>query len=164
MTSQRENQNQFYVHICFRFTLAGSGQYEKPLYFTQYSKITPSRSPILIPKSPGNRPEPFKNPNSAQMETDQSEPQTESQDLFKAAETGESSAFESLTPKQLALASALRNEDGRSLLHVAVSSGQSQVPPTSFCSCSIRYSLLQSSLIFVYFFLCDSGGEDSTSW
>lgn len=48
-------------------------------------------------------------------------------DLFKAAETGDSSVFKSLSEEQLGEASGLRNEDGRSLLHVAVSSAQTEV-------------------------------------
>ncbi|KAK6133752.1 hypothetical protein DH2020_032463 [Rehmannia glutinosa] len=48
-------------------------------------------------------------------------------DLFKAAESGDSSVFKSLSEEQLHKASSLRNEDGRSLLHVAVSSSQPEV-------------------------------------
>ncbi|XP_031400492.1 26S proteasome non-ATPase regulatory subunit 10 [Punica granatum] len=48
-------------------------------------------------------------------------------DLFRAAETGNSSVFRSLSPEQLTQALSLTNEDGRSLLHVAVSSGKSEV-------------------------------------
>ncbi|KAJ1254179.1 hypothetical protein BS78_K109000 [Paspalum vaginatum] len=44
-------------------------------------------------------------------------------ELFRAAESGEASAFASLTPADL----SLRNEDGRSLLHVATAAGNSQV-------------------------------------
>ncbi|EXB65070.1 26S proteasome non-ATPase regulatory subunit 10 [Morus notabilis] len=49
------------------------------------------------------------------------------QDLFKAAETGDSSAFTSLSKEELSKSLSLRNEDGRSLLHVAASSGQLEV-------------------------------------
>lgn len=49
------------------------------------------------------------------------------EDLFKAAETGDSSAFAALAPHQLSQSLSLRNEDGRSLLHVAVSSGHADV-------------------------------------
>lgn len=48
-------------------------------------------------------------------------------DLFKAAETGDSSVFTALTPHQLSQSLSLRNEDDRSLLHVAVSSGHADV-------------------------------------
>ncbi|KAL0408729.1 UNVERIFIED_CONTAM: hypothetical protein Sradi_1807300 [Sesamum radiatum] len=48
-------------------------------------------------------------------------------DLFKAAESGDSSLFKSLSEEQLLKASSLRNEDGRSLLHVAVSSSKREV-------------------------------------
>lgn len=48
-------------------------------------------------------------------------------DLFKAAETGDSSTFKALSPETLSKALYLRNEDARSLLHVAASSGHSQV-------------------------------------
>ncbi|TQD87211.1 hypothetical protein C1H46_027246 [Malus baccata] len=56
-----------------------------------------------------------------------SEQKLKAEDLFKAAETGDSLAFKSLSVKQLAEAFSLRNEDVRSLLHVAVSSGRSEV-------------------------------------
>ncbi|KAL0296863.1 UNVERIFIED_CONTAM: hypothetical protein Sradi_6738400 [Sesamum radiatum] len=48
-------------------------------------------------------------------------------DLFKAAESGDSSLFKSLSEEQILKASSLRNEDGRSLLHVAVSSSKTEV-------------------------------------
>ncbi|KAJ0095905.1 hypothetical protein Patl1_16732 [Pistacia atlantica] len=48
-------------------------------------------------------------------------------DLFKAAETGDSSTFESLSPQHLSKSLSLRNEDSRSLLHVAVSSRRPEV-------------------------------------
>ncbi|XP_038693510.1 26S proteasome non-ATPase regulatory subunit 10-like isoform X2 [Tripterygium wilfordii] len=48
-------------------------------------------------------------------------------DLYKAAETGDSSAFKELSREQLSKALSLRNEDGRSLLHVAASSGHPEV-------------------------------------
>lgn len=53
--------------------------------------------------------------------------QIEDKDLFKAAETGDSSAFKSLPPELLSKALALQNEDGRSVLHVAASSGHPEV-------------------------------------
>jgi 26S proteasome non-ATPase regulatory subunit 10 len=49
-------------------------------------------------------------------------------DLFKAAEEGDSSIFESLSPQSLSKSFSLTNEDARSLLHVAASSGHSKVP------------------------------------
>ncbi|KAK7849916.1 26s proteasome non-atpase regulatory subunit 10 [Quercus suber] len=48
-------------------------------------------------------------------------------DLFKAAESGDASTFESLSQNQLSKALSLRNEDGRSLLHVAASSSHPEV-------------------------------------
>ena len=51
-------------------------------------------------------------------------------DLFKAAEEGDMSTFEAHSSETLSKALSLRNEDARSLLHVAASSGHSQVP---FC-------------------------------
>lgn len=49
------------------------------------------------------------------------------EDLFKAAESGDSSIFTALTPLRLSKSLSLRNEDGRSLLHVAVSSAHLRV-------------------------------------
>lgn len=49
------------------------------------------------------------------------------EDLFRAAESDDSSVFKSLSEEQLSKASRLRNEDGRSLLHVAVSSSNTKV-------------------------------------
>ncbi|GLT27956.1 hypothetical protein SLA2020_029190 [Shorea laevis] len=48
-------------------------------------------------------------------------------DLFKAAETGDSATFQSLPQDQLSKSLALRNDDGRSLFHVAVSSARPEV-------------------------------------
>ncbi|PNX85613.1 26S proteasome non-ATPase regulatory subunit 10-like protein [Trifolium pratense] len=53
-------------------------------------------------------------------------------DLFKAAEEGDSSIFESLSPQSLSKSLSLTNEDARSLLHVAASSGHSKVLPFPF--------------------------------
>jgi hypothetical protein len=47
--------------------------------------------------------------------------------LFEAAESGKDGVFEDLSPEQLTKARTLRNEDDRSLLHVAASSGHTQV-------------------------------------
>ena len=43
-------------------------------------------------------------------------------ELFRAAESGDAAAFASLAPADL----SLRNEDGRSLLHVAAAAGHPQ--------------------------------------
>ena len=51
----------------------------------------------------------------------------EEEDLFRAAAAGESRIFSSLSRQQLQLSRSLRNEDGRSLLHVAASSGHTEV-------------------------------------
>ncbi|MBA0566753.1 hypothetical protein Golob_011539 [Gossypium lobatum] len=48
-------------------------------------------------------------------------------DLFKAAEKGDSSIFKSLSQDHLTKSLKLRNEDARSLLHVAVSSAHLEV-------------------------------------
>lgn len=53
--------------------------------------------------------------------------QLKSEELFKAAEAGDSSVFESLSQQNLLKIVSLRNEDQRSLLHVATSSGHTQV-------------------------------------
>ncbi|XP_068655023.1 uncharacterized protein [Aristolochia californica] len=49
------------------------------------------------------------------------------EDLFRAAELGELSVFQSLSEEELQRAQSLRNEDGRSLLHVAVAFGHAKV-------------------------------------
>lgn len=54
--------------------------------------------------------------------------QIKDDDLFKAAESGDSSIFKSLSQQHLLHFLSLRNEDRRSLLHVAASSGHTQVP------------------------------------
>ena len=68
------------------------------------------------------------------METDSPQKsedlQTKEKDLFKAAETGDSSIFKSLSEEHLSKSLKLRNEDGRSLLHVAVSSSRPEVTPS----------------------------------
>lgn len=63
------------------------------------------------------------------MEIDASKdvPLIKDEHLFKAAETGDSSAFTALSSQQLSQSLSLRNEDDRSLLHVAVSSGHADV-------------------------------------
>ncbi|KAM7464468.1 hypothetical protein LguiA_032589 [Lonicera macranthoides] len=53
--------------------------------------------------------------------------QIKDDDLFKAAESGDSSIFKSLSQQHLLHSLSLRNEDRRSLLHVAASSGHTQV-------------------------------------
>ncbi|MBA0809030.1 hypothetical protein Gohar_024715 [Gossypium harknessii] len=53
-------------------------------------------------------------------------------DLFKAAEKGDSSIFKSLSQDHLTKSLKLRNEDARSLLHVAVSSAHPEVTPYFF--------------------------------
>ncbi|KAF4368205.1 hypothetical protein F8388_022838 [Cannabis sativa] len=65
-----------------------------------------------------------------EMEIDstlQPERQFKAEDLFKAAETGDSSTFQALSKEQLSKSFSLRNEDGRSLLHIAASSSQVEV-------------------------------------
>jgi 26S proteasome non-ATPase regulatory subunit 10 len=53
--------------------------------------------------------------------------QMRDEELFKAAEWGDSSLFMSLSEEQLSKSLNFRNEDGRSLLHVAASFGHSQI-------------------------------------
>lgn len=53
--------------------------------------------------------------------------QIKDEDLFKAAEQGDVSLFDSLQEEQFLKGLSLRNEDDRSLLHVAVSFGKTQV-------------------------------------
>ena len=60
---------------------------------------------------------------AAAMEVDAGEEKPSEKDLFRAAESGDADAFSSLAPADLAAALSLRNEDGRSLLHVAAASG-----------------------------------------
>jgi 26S proteasome non-ATPase regulatory subunit 10 len=64
-----------------------------------------------------------------EIDTGREELQIKDDDLFRAAESGDASTFKSLSREQLSRALSLRNEDGRSLLHVAASSSQSEVGP-----------------------------------
>lgn len=73
------------------------------------------------------------------MEVDPPKPeqqQVKEGDLFKAAENGDAAIFRALSPENFSKSLSLRNEDGRSLLHVAVSSGHSQVFLLSYYSIS----------------------------
>lgn len=54
-------------------------------------------------------------------------PPLKTEDLFKASEAGDSSVFKAMSKDQLSKALSLRNEDGRSLFHVAASSGHLEV-------------------------------------
>lgn len=68
------------------------------------------------------------------MEIDASEPRSrpiKDEELFRAAESGDSSAFEALSLEQLTRALSHANEDGRSVLHVAVSAAHLDVRLTS---------------------------------
>ena len=60
------------------------------------------------------------------MEIDNPE-EIKADEVFKAAESGDSSVFDSLSPQNLLKILSFRNEDQRSLLHVAASSGRTQV-------------------------------------
>ncbi|KAF8709832.1 hypothetical protein HU200_029545 [Digitaria exilis] len=66
-------------------------------------------------------------------------------ELFRAAESGDASAFASLTPADL----SLRNEDSRSLLHVAAAAGRPQARKEDFH--------------FVVLALLEAGGEAAAS-
>lgn len=61
--------------------------------------------------------------SAEEMVTDLPKPE----DLFEAAEKGDTSIFEALPEEELRRARTLRNEDDRSLLHVAAASGHSKV-------------------------------------
>lgn len=61
------------------------------------------------------------------MEIEGEQAVVKDEDLFKAAENGDSSIFEVLSHQQLLKSLSLRNEDRRSLLHVAASSARSAV-------------------------------------
>ncbi|RZR94807.1 hypothetical protein BHM03_00023568, partial [Ensete ventricosum] len=66
------------------------------------------------------------------MEIDLPKPEV----LFRAAEDGDASLFASLSREALDRARSLRNEDGRSLLHVAASFGRSEASPhRCFANC-----------------------------
>jgi 26S proteasome non-ATPase regulatory subunit 10 len=63
---------------------------------------------------------------AAEMDVDAAaggESRPSEKELFGAAESGDVSAFASLTAADL----SLRNEDGRSLVHVAATAGHAQV-------------------------------------
>lgn len=64
-----------------------------------------------------------------EIDTRKEELKIKDDDLFRAAESGDASTFKSLSQEQLSRALSLRNEDSRSLLHVAASSAQSEVGP-----------------------------------
>lgn len=71
-------------------------------------------------------------PNNNKMTTTTTTTTNEikAEELFKAAESGDTSVFQSLISQQQVLPHdilSLRNEDQRSLLHVAVSSASTQV-------------------------------------
>lgn len=51
----------------------------------------------------------------------------QAEELFEAAAKGDHKLFEELPEQQLLQALSLRNEDGRSLLHVAAAAGQAHV-------------------------------------
>lgn len=92
------------------------------------------------------------------MEPEKSSAQIKDKDLFKAAESGDSSLFKSLPEEQLLKSLSLRNEDDRSLLHVAVSFGHSEVisakTSKNCASCnSFRkklYCIYNVKIIFMY--------------
>lgn len=80
------------------------------------------------------------------MEVDRPKPEQQQvvkeADLFKAAENGDVATFQTLSPDNLSKALSLRNEDERSLLHVAASSGHAQVFVSSYLSIIRFLSLL----------------------
>lgn len=94
---------------------------------------------------------------SMEMEVDIEKKQQDvvkEKDLFKAAEEGEASTFEALSSEILSKALSLRNEDARSLLHVAASSGHSQVPFCPFSKGSLCFSFkCRKNAFFLHLFL-----------
>jgi 26S proteasome non-ATPase regulatory subunit 10 len=83
---------------------------------------------------------PIKKKKLMDMDMDIDPPsQIKDKDLFKAAETGDSSTFKSLPPERLSKALSLQNDDGRSVLHVAASSGHPEVK-YFFLVDSLRFS------------------------
>lgn len=61
------------------------------------------------------------------------------EDLFRAAETGDLAVFRNLSQEQFLTASTLRNEDDRSLIHVAASSGHAEVCLVSLFGCQQNF-------------------------
>ncbi|KAI6676882.1 hypothetical protein NL676_037678 [Syzygium grande] len=119
----------FYRHHLFPHERAGASQSKSPERLTLWSNA--------------KKPSPFENPSSIgrnsaraamEMEIDDAPSARPGQqlpigdeDLFKVAEGGDPAAFGAIARDQLARALSLRNEDGRSLLHVAASSGHAEI-------------------------------------
>lgn len=82
--------------------------------------------------------------------------------LFTAAESGDAAAFSNLSPDQLRHARSLRNDDRRSLLHVAAASGHAEVNTSSFficfCNCFwLRFGRWTWKVV-------DFGGGEGAGW
>ena len=74
------------------------------------------------------------------MDSEKKQHDVKEKDLFKAAEEGDAATFQALSAETLSKALSLRNEDARSLLHVAASFGHSQVPFCPFSKGSLCFS------------------------
>ncbi|KAJ7570698.1 hypothetical protein O6H91_01G132100 [Diphasiastrum complanatum] len=78
------------------------------------------------PAKAGDQPDQaFRAMEDVQMKDEEEE--LSKDDLFKAAESGRVEVFETLSHRQLSRLCALRNEDDRTLLHVAAAAGHSSV-------------------------------------
>ncbi|WVZ09854.1 hypothetical protein V8G54_014384 [Vigna mungo] len=65
-----------------------------------------------------------------EVDSEKKQQSLKEKDLFKAAEEGDTATFQALSAETLSKALSLRNEDARSLLHVAASFGHSQIGST----------------------------------
>lgn len=86
------------------------------------------------------------------MEIDDPKPE----DLFRAAEKGDASFFQNLPEDSLARVLSLRNEDGRSLLHVASSFGHPKVTSLVLIQFLSSFFLLIFSPVLRILHLCPS--------
>lgn len=97
------------------------------------------------------------------MEIDNPE-EIKADEVFKAAESGDSSVFDSLSPQNLLKILSFRNEDQRSLLHVAASSGRTQVLtslPFNYYNLSLLFETGPNGWVitYLYFVLCSDNVE-----
>lgn len=97
----------------------------------------------------------------------QAQLQIKDEDLFKAAEAGDFSIFKALSSEHLSKALSLQNDDGRSLLHVAVSSGHLEVSSTSYTLfeqifCHYLRNVCVRDLSSYVFVLMELGGANTS--
>ncbi|KAI5005791.1 hypothetical protein ZWY2020_033034 [Hordeum vulgare] len=83
------------------------------------ASATPASAPSLLPLPTPEVPSVV----AAAMEVDVDGEKPSKKDLFLVAESGAASVFASVAPADLVVALSLRNEDDRSLIHVAAASG-----------------------------------------